>query len=76
MDCSKHQGHRRYVGGIRDGAVAHLIYATPSDYPLFQGTLLRDGVRSWYELDEAASDGKEVTYRCIGVGATLQEVRS
>lgn len=67
MDCSKHKGHKRYVGGIMDGEIAHLRSATSTDYPRTFGTLLRHGVRSWYEIDEEASEGTEVVYRCIGV---------
>jgi hypothetical protein len=68
MDCSQHKGHKRYVGGIMDGHVAHLICADSSDYPQTLGTLLRDGQRSWYEIDYEASAGTEVTYRFVGIG--------
>lgn len=68
MDCSKHKGHRRYVGGIMDGQVAHLICAHPTDYPQTLGTVLRHGTRSWYEIDYEASDGTEAVYRFIGHG--------
>ena len=68
MDCSKHKGHKRYVGGCMDGEVAHLIYARPSDYPQTVGTLLRDGQRSWYEIDFEVSEGTEVVYRFMGNG--------
>lgn len=68
MDCTKHRGHRRYVGGSMDGHVAHLIHAHPSDYPQTFGTMLRQGTRSWYEIDYDASDGTEVIYRFIGLG--------
>lgn len=64
----RHKGHRRYVGGCMDGTVQHLVYATPSDYPQTCGTVLRDGQRSWYEIDYDASDGTEVVYRFIGLG--------
>ena len=67
MDCSKHKGHRYFHGGKRDGEVDHLVYDTPSDFPKTMGTVLRDGVRSWYEIDYDASEGSEVHYRCIGV---------
>lgn len=69
MDCSAHRGHKRYSGGIMDGHVAHLVHADPSDYPQTVGTLLRDGQRSWYELDYDASAGAEVVYRFVGLGA-------
>lgn len=67
MDCSQHKGHKRYIGGVMDGEVAHLTMADPSDYPQTFGTLLRNGVRSWYEIDYEASEGTEVVYRCIGI---------
>lgn len=67
-DCAKHRGHRRYVGGPMDGHVDHLVHAAPSDYPQTMGTLLRDGARSWYEIDYDASEGHEVVYRFIGYG--------
>lgn len=54
-----------------DGHVAHLVSADPSDYPQTFGTLLRDGQRSWYELDYEASDGTEAVYRFIGHGKTF-----
>lgn len=63
-----HKGHKRYVGGIMDGQVSHLIYADPGDYPQTFGTLLREGQRSWYEIDYEASEGTEVVYRLIGHG--------
>ena len=69
-----HRSHKRYAGGIMDGQVAHLIYADPSDYPQTFGTLLRDGARSWHEIDYDASDGTEVVYRFIGCGADFPEV--
>lgn len=75
MDCSKHKGHRRYVGGIMDGQVAHLIYADPSDYPQTLGTVLRDGQRSWYELDYDASEGTEAVYRFLGDARELDDLR-
>jgi len=68
MDCSKHKGHRRWVGGSMDGHVDHLVYACPSDYPQTFGTLLRSGQRSWYELDYEASDGAEAVYQFVGHG--------
>jgi hypothetical protein len=69
-DCTnpRHKGHRYYVGGTMDGTVQHLVYATPSDYPRTFGTALRDGQRSWYEIDDDASEGPEVVYRLIGHG--------
>jgi hypothetical protein len=72
-DCSKHNGHRRYLGGSMDGKVDHLIYADPSDYPLTIGTVLRSGGRSWYELDQDASEGAEAVYRFIGYGAEFPQ---
>jgi hypothetical protein len=68
MDCSKHKGHKYFVGGTMDGEVAHLVFAHPSDYPMTMGTTLRDGQRSWYEIDYEASEGTEVVYRFIGHG--------
>jgi hypothetical protein len=68
MDCTKHKGHRRHVGGIMDGQVDHLTIAHPSDFPQTKGTLLRDGQRSWYEIDYDASVGTEVVYRFVGLG--------
>ena len=68
MDCTTHKGHRRYIGGIMAGTTQHLTHANPSDYPQTQGTLLRDGQRSWYELDYDASQGTEAIYRFIGIG--------
>jgi hypothetical protein len=68
-DNPKHRGHATYVGGLMDGHVRHLVYATPSDYPQTFGTVLRDGMRSWYEIDYDASAGTEVVYRFIGHGA-------
>lgn len=68
MDCSQHKGHKRYIGGVMDGQISHLIYAHPSDYPQTFGTVLHNGSRSWYEIDYEASEGTEVVYRCIGLG--------
>lgn len=70
MDC--HPGHKRYVGGSMDGQIQHLVYATPSDYPQTIGTALREGQRSWYELDYEASAGAEAVYRFIGLGRTIE----
>jgi hypothetical protein len=67
-DNPRHKGHSRYVGGCMDGRVSHHVYADPSDYPQHFGTVLRDGMRSWYEIDYEASAGTEVTYRFIGHG--------
>ena len=67
-DCSTHKGHRRYIGGIMDGQISHLIHADPSDYPMTFGTYLKDGQRSWYELDYEASETTEAVYRFIGHG--------
>lgn len=66
--CTKHKGHRRYVGGPRDGAVDGLIYAHPTDYPMTMGSALISGTRHWYEIDYEASDGVETVYRFIGYG--------
>ncbi|MFD4830126.1 hypothetical protein ACFWPV_09765 [Streptomyces uncialis] len=68
MDCATHKGHRRWVGGSRDGHVDHLVHATPSDFPDLYGTMLRAGTRCWYEVDHAASAGTEVVYRFVGSG--------
>jgi hypothetical protein len=68
-----HKGHRYYVGGAMDGHVAHLVYAAPSDYPQTVGTYLRDGQRSWYELDHERSEGAEAVYRFVGLGRTFEE---
>jgi hypothetical protein len=73
-DNPKHKGHKRYAGGIMDGQVSHLIYADPSDYPQTLGTLKREGVRSWYEIDYEASEGTEVVYRFVGIGAEFPAV--
>jgi len=64
----EHKGHAHYIGGIMDGQVKHLTIAHPSDYPMTFGTRLRNGQRSWYEIDYAASEGTTVVYRCIGHG--------
>ncbi|MEE4598260.1 hypothetical protein V2J94_41565 [Streptomyces sp. DSM 41524] len=71
MDCANHKGHKRYVGGCMDGHVSHMITRHPSYYPRTFGTLLRDGQRSWYEIDDEASEGSEVVYRFIGHGKTF-----
>ena len=68
MDCSTHRGHKRYVGGIMDGQVSHLVHAAAGDYPQTMGTAVRNGQRSWYELDYEASEGTEAVYRFIGIG--------
>lgn len=75
-DCAQHKGHKRFVGGILDGEVAHLVHADPSDYPQTFGTLLRYGQRSWYELDYDASEGTEAVYRMVGIGRTFEEAAS
>lgn len=71
LDCTKHKGHKRWVGGCMDGQVSHLVHADPSDYPQTFGTMLRNGTRSWYEIDYEASEGTEVVYRFIGLGRTF-----
>ena len=63
-----HKGHKYYRGGKLDGDVQHLTSAHPSDYPRTFGTLLQHGQRSWYEIDDEASEGTEVVYRFIGHG--------
>jgi hypothetical protein len=68
--CTEHKGHRRYIGGVLDGRTEHLVFAHPSDYSQTMGTVLRDGQRSWYELDYATSDGTEAVYRHVGDGRT------
>lgn len=67
-NAAQHKGHRYYQGGSMDGTVQHLVYAAPSDYPQTFGTVLRDGQRSWYEIDYEASEGTEAVYRFIGAG--------
>lgn len=67
-DNPRHKGHRHHVGGTMDGHTQHLVNATPSDFPRTFGTVLRDGQRSWYEIDDEASEGTEVVYRFIGHG--------
>lgn len=67
-DNPAHKGHKYYVGGVMDGNVHHQVYADPSDYPQTFGTLLRNGQRSWYEIDYEASEETEVVYRFIGHG--------
>lgn len=66
-NAAKHKGHKYYVGGCMDGNISHLVHAHPSDYPQTIGTILRDGQRSWYEIDYDASKGTEVVYRFIGI---------
>lgn len=67
------RGHKRYVGGPSDGHVSHLVYADPSDYPMYSGSALINGTRSWYEIDYEASDGVEVVYRFLGMGRELPQ---
>lgn len=71
MDCTKHKGHKRWIGGCMDGQVSHLVHADPSDYPQTFGTMLRNGTRSWYEIDYETSEGTEAVYRFIGLGRTF-----
>lgn len=52
------KGHRRFIGGRRDGHVDRLVYAHPSDYPLF--IQYPDG--SFYER-ESLDGGTEAVYR-------------
>ena len=75
MTCHRStcKGHRRYVGGLLDGHVDHLTAADPSDYPRTIGTALRDGQRSWYELDHDASHGTEAVYRHVGDSANFPQ---
>jgi hypothetical protein len=54
-DC--HPGHRRYIGGFLDGMVEHLVYVTPSDFPMF----IRYPNGSLYERD--LDGGTEGIYR-------------
>lgn len=68
-DNPAHKGHRYYAGGQMDGHISHLVHGHASDFPKTLSTLLRDGVRSWYELDYEASSGNEVVYRFTGCGA-------
>ncbi|HEY1157588.1 MAG TPA: hypothetical protein VGE95_15020 [Arthrobacter sp.] len=75
MDCTKHKGHRRWIGGSKDGHIDHLIHAVPSDFPKSYGTMLRNGTRSWYEIDHAASEGTEVVYRFVGLGRNAPEAK-
>ena len=76
MDCSKHKGHRRWVGGCEDGHIDHLVHAASSDFPEPYGTMLRNGTRSWYEIDQEASQGTEVVYRFVGLGRDFVEAMS
>lgn len=76
MNCAKHKGHRRWVGGSMDGHVDHLVHAAPSDFPDPYGTMLRNGTRSWYEIDQEASEGTEVVYRIVGLGRDFGEAGS
>ena len=77
-EAACHKGHRRFIGGIMDGQVDHLVHAAPSDYPQTIGTMCLGnafgrGQRSWYELDYDASQGTEAVYRCVGVGLTWEQ---
>lgn len=65
MNRHEHKGHRHFVGGFLDGQVDHLVYATPSDFPL----MLRYPNGSLYERD--LDGGTEATYRL----ATDHDVR-
>lgn len=56
----EHKGHRRFVGGRRDGHVDHLVYAHSSDYPLF--IQYPDG--AYYER-ESLDGGTEAIYRYV-----------
>jgi hypothetical protein len=73
VECVKHKGHRRFVGGSMDGQIDHLVHAHQSDYPQTIGTFLRAGSRSWYELDYDASEGTEAVYRFIGYGSEFPQ---
>lgn len=61
-----HKGHRHFHGGIRDGEVDHMVYATEGDFPQSMGTLLRLGQRSYYEIDPERTVGTEVVYKFVG----------
>jgi len=76
MDCSKHKGHIYYMGGKMDGEVEHLTKAHPTDYPMFFGTLLRNGIRNWYEIDYEKSEGTEVYYKFVGLGRNIEDAQS
>lgn len=61
-DFSCHPGHRIYVGGRMDGDIAHLVFASPSDYPLCSRTARYDGrYRDEYERD--IDGGAHCVYR-------------
>ena len=75
MDCSKHKGHRRFVGGKKDGTVDHLLAVASGDYPQTWGTMLRGGQRSWYEIDYEASEGTEVVYRYLGSAREITDLQ-
>jgi hypothetical protein len=47
----------------RDGTIDHLVFATPSDFPMHMGSHAFFGPRTWYEIDYDASAGAEVVYR-------------
>jgi hypothetical protein len=67
------RGHKRYVGGPQDGSVSHMIHNTPSDFPMYVGSVLVNGTRSWYEIDYEASEGSEVVYQFIGMGREMPQ---
>ena len=66
-DNPKHKSHKRYIGGIMDGQINHLLYAYTdiSEYPQSIGTMLRQGQRSWYTLD-LTSTPTDIVYRYVG----------
>lgn len=62
MNCTEHKGHRRYVGGSRDGDVEHLVSTTPTDFPF---TWWYPRTKELYERD--LDGGTEAIYRFVGV---------
>ncbi len=62
------KGHKRYMGGIKDGHIECVTHITPTEFPKRIGTMLSHGQRSWYDIDEDASDGTEIVYQFAGFG--------
>lgn len=56
-------------------APGHLNACGEADYPQTLGTVLRDGQRSWYEIDYDASQGTEAVYRFLGNARELDDLR-